>query len=113
MVAFHVGAWALCTLGLGFGKFGLSGTGLDWSAEICHWSLLVLLVLLGVYSKASGSLDASPPNKPDWREDAVVFFLDGKSQFPTSSHFSGTLAPPNLPPLTHGAVRRLSPGVGC
>lgn len=98
--AFHVGTQALCTLGLGFGKFGLSGTGLDWSAEICPWSLLVLLVLLGAYPKASGSLDASPANKPDWREDAVVFFLDGKSRSHLLSFFRGpcTSKPPSPAP---------------
>ena len=74
--AFRFGAWAHHASGFSFGKFDLSGTGLDLSGEICPLSpsvLLNMLVLLGAYSKPSGCLDASPPNKPDWTGDAVVF----------------------------------------
>lgn len=80
--AFRSGAWAPRAAGFGFGKIGLSGTGLDLSGESCPLSLSVLLstlVLLGAYSKPSGGLDASPPNKPDWRGDAVVFLLAGEA----------------------------------
>lgn len=79
--AFHFEAWAPHISGSG--KLSFSGTGLDLSSEICPWSpsaLLIAFVLLGAYSKPSGSLDASPANKPDWRGDAVVFLLAGKSQ---------------------------------
>lgn len=81
--AFHVGAWASRTSGFGFGKFGLSGTGLDLSGEICPLSpsvWLSALLLLEAYSKPSGSLDASPPNKAGWRGEAVVFLLARKSR---------------------------------
>lgn len=81
--AFHFGAWAPHASGFGFGKFALSGTGLALSGEICPLSPLVLLstlVLLGACSKPSGGVDASPPNEPVWRGDAVVFLLAGKSR---------------------------------
>lgn len=74
--AFRFGAWAPHAPGFGFGRFGLSGTGLDLSGEVCPLSPSVHLS----YSKPSGSRDASPPNEPDWKGDAVVFLLAGRSR---------------------------------
>lgn len=115
--AFHVGAWAPCASGFGFGKSSLSGTGLHLSGEICALSpsvLLSALLLIGAYSKPSGSLDASP-NKAGWRGDAVVFLLAEKSRSCTAfllSSFRDPCRSKEPPPsLAHSVSLPVSGGI--